>query len=87
MKIQINEVSNSYKLNIKESPDNRINAISSNVPIIIPSENLDHNILYNRDSNDQHPIKSITDLSKTLNSKVNSNDVLTNEEINEIFGW
>lgn len=87
MKIQINEVSNSYKLDIKESPNYKIDATSSSVPIVIPSENLDHNILYNRDSNNQHPIKSITDLSKILNGKVNSNEALTNEEINKIFGW
>ena len=87
MKIQIDEVSNNYKLKVNELEDDKISTISSNVPIIIPNENLDHNILYNRDSNDQHPIKSITDLSKTLNSKVNSNEALTNEEINEIFGW
>lgn len=75
------------KIQIKESENVKIKLSSDTIPIKVPGGELDHNILLNRDLTDQHPIKSITDLNKQLNAKLNTNDAMTNAEIQQILGW
>lgn len=47
----------------------------------------DHAKLKNRDASDQHPISAITDLSITLNQKMNEGevDVMSNQDIEELL--
>lgn len=45
----------------------------------------DHRKLTNRDAEDQHPIKAITSLEKTLESKLDSSGFLSNMEIQAIL--
>lgn len=46
----------------------------------------DHSKLENRDAEDAHPIKAITNLQFELTQKMNAHDALTNIEILEILG-
>ncbi len=46
----------------------------------------DHSKLVNRDMEDAHPIKAITNLQAELTQKMNAQDALTNMEILQIIG-
>lgn len=46
----------------------------------------DHSKLTNRDMEDAHPIKAITNLKFELGQKLNENDAITNMEILQILG-
>ena len=45
----------------------------------------DHRQLINRDKPDQHPILAITNLNRELDRKQNSDDVMTNMDIQRIL--
>lgn len=45
----------------------------------------DHNLLYNRDMEDQHPISAITDLEEVLDEKMDGSDAMTSDEIENIL--
>lgn len=47
----------------------------------------DHNKLTNRDLPDQHPVKSITNLSRELGDRLLKTEVLTNTEIQKLLGF
>ena len=46
----------------------------------------DHSKLKNRDMEDAHPIKAITNLQHELSQKMGAQDAITNMEILEILG-
>ena len=46
----------------------------------------DHEKLKNRDKEDQHPIKAITNLSTELNKKMAETNAITNMEIEQLIG-
>lgn len=46
----------------------------------------DHAKLENRDKEDQHPIKAITNLQYELSQKMGAQQAMTNMDINEILG-
>jgi len=45
----------------------------------------DHDKLVNRDKENQHPIKAITDLSRELNGRLQVDSSITNEEIEQMM--
>lgn len=62
----------------------RVQNITANVGAV-----KDHNLLTNRDLDNQHPISAISGLSETLNNldnkKVNTEDVYTKEQVYELI--
>jgi hypothetical protein len=64
------------KITNSKSHSGKINVAPSLGSKISSGGVTDHNRLFNRDMTDQHPIESITDLRKELDSKLNSETAL-----------
>ena len=59
-------------------------SIADSMGQVVVVSDRDHANLKNRDAEDQHPIKSITNLSQELHNRVHIDSVISALDINEI---